>query len=66
MCQISTEFECSGQIFIKDVSIKFHGNLSSGSSADICGRTDGDGRTNKRMDEHNKVHRHFLRLCKRA
>ena len=61
MCQISTEFGYSGQIFIKDVSIKFHG-----SCADTWGRTDEDGRTDRQMDEHDRAHRRFLRLCERA
>jgi len=42
--------------FNKSPRIKFHGNPSSGSRADIHGETD-------RLDE---VHRHFSWLCEHA
>ena len=46
----------SRQIFIKVPNIKFHGNPSSGSHADICGQTDG----------HDEANRRFSRLWERA
>ena len=41
---------------MKVLSIKFHGNPSSGKPADTCGQTDGHDEANKR----------FSRLCERA
>jgi hypothetical protein len=37
---ILTKFGFAGQIFTQVPNIEFHGNASSGSYADTCGRTD--------------------------
>jgi hypothetical protein len=36
-----TTFGLSARIFLKVINIKFHENISDGSPADTCGRTDG-------------------------
>ena len=40
-CPIVSKSGVSGQLFIEVPSIKFHGNPSSGSSANTCGQMDG-------------------------
>jgi hypothetical protein len=56
-CLILTKFRISGHIYMKEHNIKFQGNISSVSCADIHKQT-----TDGLMDRHDKAHSCSSRL----
>jgi hypothetical protein len=64
---ILSKFAFSLQIFIKFLSIKFHGNPSSESSADKHrkedGQTDGHDECKRRFSRPCNVPKHYLEEC---